>query len=122
MNLTLALTGFYASGTPLSRIGWWDLYLGPELFLTPRGTEGRTPGVYEMNAQLDYQLTVNPVTIHILVDGFNLLNKQKATTYDQVYAFSEADNVLPTASNAQYLQPNAFQGARSLRLGLRVSF
>ncbi len=121
-NLNLAVTGYYASGTPLSQVGWYDNYGGPELFLAPRGTIGRSPAVYEMNAQLDYALMFNPVTIHILADLFNILNKQQTTQVDQVYAFSQADNSLPEATNAQYLSPTAFQQARTLRLGVRVSF
>ena len=42
-NLNLAVTGYYASGTPLSQVGWYDNYGGPELFLAPRGTIGRSP-------------------------------------------------------------------------------
>ena len=67
------------SGTPLSQVGWYDNYGGPELFLAPRGTIGRSPATYEMNTQLDYALMFNPVTIHILADLFNILNKQQTT-------------------------------------------
>ncbi len=85
INLTLALSGYYLSGTPLSKVGWWNGYGGAEVFITPRGSEGRSPNIYEMDAHLDYALTIRPVTIRVLADLFNLLNRQRATTIDQVW-------------------------------------
>ncbi|HWZ84864.1 MAG TPA: hypothetical protein VN032_01600, partial [Thermoanaerobaculia bacterium] len=121
-NLTFSASAYYLSGTPLSQIGWWDGYGGPELFLAPRGTEGRSPAIYEIDAHLDYALLLGPVTVHVLADAFNLLNKQQALTIDQVWAFQQADNLSPTPTNAHYGQPNTYQQPRTLRLGFRVSF
>jgi Carboxypeptidase regulatory-like domain/TonB-dependent Receptor Plug Domain len=121
-GVTLSVSGFYQSGTPLSRIGWWDNYGGPELFITPRGSEGRSPATYEVDAHLDYGLPIGPVTVHVLADLFNALNRQEATDIDQVWAFSQSDNASPTPTNAHYGLPNSFQQPRTLRLGLRVSF
>lgn len=121
-NLTFAVSTYYLSGTPLSQIGWWDGYGGPELFLSPRGSLGRSPAIYDVDLHLDYGLLLGPVTVHILADAFNMLNKQQALTIDQVWAFSQADNLSPTPTNSHYLQPNTYQQARSLRLGFRVSF
>jgi hypothetical protein len=122
INLTASLSAYYLSGTPLSKIGWWDGYGGPELFLAPRGSEGRSPAIYELDMHLDYGLVLGPVTVHILADAFNLLNKQQALTIDQVWANQQADNSSPTPTNSHYGQPNTYQQARTLRLGARVSF
>jgi hypothetical protein len=121
-GLTLALSAYYQSGTPLSRIGWWDGYAGPELFITPRGSEGRSPSLYEIDLQGDYALQLGPVTVHILASLFNALNRQQVTQVDQVWAFVQADNTSPTPTNAHYGQGNQFQQPRTLRLGARVSF
>ena len=121
-NLTFSASAYYLSGTPLSKIGWWDGYGGPELFLAPRGSEGRSPDIYEIDLQLDYGLLLGPVTVHVLADAFNVLNKQQALTIDQVWANQQADNASPTPTNAHYGQPNTYQQARTLRLGFRVSF
>jgi len=121
-NLTTSLSAYYLSGTPLSKIGWWDGYGGPELFLAPRGSEGRSPDIYEIDMHFDYGLVIGPVTVHILADLFNLLNKQQALTIDQVWANQQADNESPTPTNGHYGQPNTYQQARTLRLGARVSF
>lgn len=121
-GLTLSLSGYYQSGVPLSRIGWWDGYAGPELFITPRGSEGRSPDLYEFDLQSDYGLQLGPVTVHILASLFNVLNRQQVTQVDQVWAFQQADNTSLTPTNAHYGSGNQFQQPRTLRLGLRVSF
>ena len=121
-GLTFSASGYYETGTPLSRIGWWNNYAGPELFITTRGTEGRTPDTYEVDLHADYALVIHPVTIHILADLFNTLNRQQITSVDQVYSLDQADNDSPFPTNEHYKQPNTWQQPRTLRLGLRVSF
>jgi hypothetical protein len=121
-GLTLSASGFYQSGTPLSRIGWWDDYAGPEIFITPRGSEGRSPETYEIDMHFDYGLRVGPLTIHFLADLFNLLNRQQVLEVDQVWALAQANNDLPEPTNEHYGFGNTFQQPRTLRLGVRVSF
>ena len=121
-GLTASLAGFYQSGTPLSRIGWWNGYAGPEIFITPRGSEGRSPDTYEIDMHFDYGLRLGPVTVHVLADVFNMLNRQEVLLVDQVWAFDQGDNELPEPTNAHYGLGNTFQQPRTLRVGLRVSF
>ena len=52
-------------------IGWWDAYIGPEIFITQRGSEGRSPDTYEIDLQADYGLRLGPVTVHFLASLFN---------------------------------------------------
>ena len=105
-----------------SRIGWWNGYGYPELFINQRGSDGRSPNTYEMDLQADYGLQLGPVTVHFLASLFNVLNRQQVTEVDQVWAFDQADNGSPTPTNSHYGQGNQFQQPRTLRLGLRVSF
>jgi outer membrane receptor protein involved in Fe transport len=121
-GLTMSASAYYQSGTPLSRIGWWDAYIGPELFITTRGSEGRSPDTYEMDLQADYGLRLGPVTVHVLASLFNVLNRQQVTQVDQVWAFQEDENDLPEPTNENYGNGNQWQQPRTLRLGLRVSF
>jgi hypothetical protein len=121
-GLTLSLSGYYQTGTPLSRIGWWDPYVGPEIFINQRGSDGRSPDTYEMDLQGDYGLQLGPVTVHILASLFNVLNKQQVTQVDQVWANEQANNTLPYPTNSNYGHGNQWQQPRTLRLGLRVSF
>ena len=78
---------------------------------------GRTPNVYEFDAHFDYGLTIQWVTIHVLADVFNVLNRQKTSTVDQVYALDQGDNGSPFPTNTHYLKPNTWQQPRTLRLG-----
>ena len=121
-GLTVSATGYYQTGTPISRIGWWNNYAGPEIFINQRGTDGKTPNTYEVDAHLDYGLGIGPVTIHVLADVFNLINRQYITTVDQVYSLDQADNESPVPTNEHYKLANTWQQPRTLRLGLRVSF
>ena len=121
-GVTLSASGFYQTGTPLSRIGWWNNYAGPEIFILQRGTSGRTPNTYEIDTHLDYGLTIEPVTIHVLADVFNLLNRQQIAEVDQVWALDQGDNSSPVPTNDHYGKANTWQQPRTLRLGLRVSF
>ncbi len=118
----MSASGYYQTGTPLSRIGWWNGYAGPEIFITPRGSEGRAPDTYEVDLQADYGLRLGPVIVHVLASLFNVLNRQQITQVDQVWAFDQGDNDLPSPTNEQYGLGNQWQQPRTLRLGLRVSF
>ncbi len=121
-KLVASLSGYVRSGAPQTRLGWFDTYGRPELFLSTRGAEGRTPTIYEADLHLGYPLVIGPATINILVDVFNLLDKQEAIAVDNRYSFEEADNSKPTPTNSRYLKGRLFQDPRTVRLGLRVSF
>jgi hypothetical protein len=121
-GLTMAMSGYYQTGLPLSRIGWWDPYVGPEIFINTRGSDGRSPDTYEMDLQADYGLQLGPVTVHVLASLFNVINKQQVTGVDQVWANEQSKNDLPEPTNETYGQGNQWQQPRTLRLGLRVSF
>jgi len=121
-GLNVGLTAYYRTGTPLSRMGFVDGYGRYELFLTQRGSEGRTPSIYEADLHLGYPLAVGPVTINLLADVFNILNAQRAVLLDQRWDFQEADNSSPTPTNPNYKKPVLRQPPRSVRFGVRVSF
>jgi hypothetical protein len=135
-GLTTSLSGYWENGTPLSRLGWWNEYSQAELFLSPRGSNGHTPDLYEMDLQADYGLRLGPVTVHFLASLFNVLNKQQTIQVDQRYnlvQFSEENPNYICGSqpgnpdeqvkcNDTYLQGTQWQQPRTLRLGLRVSF
>ena len=121
-GLTASAAAYYQSGLPISRIGWWNPYGGPELFINQRGSDGRSPDTYEIDMHLDYGLGIGPVTVHFLADVFNLLNKQQISEVDQVWAFDQASNDSPTPTNTHYGLANTWQQPRTLRLGMRVSF
>ncbi len=122
-NLTLSASGYYQSGTPLSRIGWWNGYEGPELFLTPRGSEGRSPETYEVDLHLDYGLCAGAGD-HPLPGGPLQRPQPSADPRRRsgLGASTRPTTTRPTPTNDHYGLPNTFQQPRTLRLGLRVSF
>lgn len=120
-KLSVGLTAYYRTGTPLSRYGYSDAYSRYEFFLTQRGSEGRNPSVYEADLHFGYPLSAGPVTVNVLVDVFNLLNAQRAILLDQRWGFQESDNSSPTPVNPGYGQPVLRTPPRSVRLGVRVS-
>jgi outer membrane receptor protein involved in Fe transport len=121
-GLNVGLSTYFRTGTPLSRYGFVDGYGRYELFLTKRGSEGRTPNTYEADLHLGYPLGIGPVTVNLLADVFNVLNAQRAVLLDQRWDFQEADNGSPTPTNPNYKKPVLRQPPRSVRFGVRVSF
>ena len=121
IKLSLGVSGYYRTGTPLTRYGFYDGYGRYELFLTKRGAEGRSPDTYEADVHLGYPLTAGPVTIHLLADVFNVLNAQRPILLDQRWGFQEADNASPTPVNPGYKQPLLRTAPTSFRLGVRIT-
>lgn len=132
-RLSLGLTAYYRTGTPVTRYGFSDDYGRYEFFLTRRGAEGRTPDNYEADLHVGFPLHIGPITVNLLADVFNLLNVQRPVLVDQRYNFEEfddADYVCGSNSSAvdepkcneRYRDAFLRQAPRSLRLGARISF
>lgn len=121
-KLSIGISTYWRSGTPLTRYGYSSAYRRYEFFLTSRGAEGRTPSNYDADVHLGYPIAFGGSHLNILLDVFNLLNTQRAVLLDQRYDFQESDNTLPTASNPNYLKPVVRTPATSARLGLRWTF
>lgn len=117
-GLSLGATLQYMTGTPISRLGYHNGYGRYELFLTPRGTEGRTPATTRMDINLAYTWKLqNKHIVRFNLDVTNLLNSQTATVIDQRFDSVEGGPRLDT-----YRQPFAFQAPRAVRFGVRYSF
>ena len=121
-KLSVGVSAYYRTGTPLTRYGYSDAYGRYEFFLNDRGSEGRTPDNYEADIHLGYPLTFGPVTVNILVDVFNVLNAQRAVLLDERWGFQESDNTSPTPVNPNYGKPVFRTPPTSARLGARISF
>jgi hypothetical protein len=121
-DLSIGLSGYYKTGTPLTRYGYSEGYRRYEFFLTERGGEGRQPDIYEIDLHLGYPLEVGPLTINFLADIFNLLDAQRPILLDQRWGFLEADNELPVPSNPNYHKAVLRTPPITARLGIRLSF
>ncbi|HJV22865.1 MAG TPA: TonB-dependent receptor [Holophagaceae bacterium] len=118
LGLSLGATFQYMSGTPVSRLGYNDYYGRYELFLTQRGTDGRTPDTTRLDANLAYALKLpGKMQVRFNLDITNVLNSQTATVLDQRYNASEGGPQLPT-----YKQGFYYQNPRLIRFGVRFSF
>lgn len=117
-GLSLGASFQWESGTPISRLGFHDGYGRYELFLIPRGTDGRTPATSKLDINLAYVMKLlQKHRLRVNFDITNLLNSQTATVIDQRFNSLEGGPQVDT-----YKQPFAFQAPRSVRLGVRYSF
>ncbi len=121
-GLTVGLSTYWRSGTPLTRYGYSDAYGRYEFFLTRRGAEGRTPDNYEMDVHLGYPINVGMGKVNLVLDVFNVLNAQRAVLLDERYGFQESDNALAVPANPGYGKAALRTQPTSARLGVRVSF
>ena len=121
-KLSVGISAYWRSGTPITRYGYSDAYRRYEFFLTPRGAEGRTPSNYDADVHLGYPIAVRNSKVNVLLDVFNILNTQRAVLLDQRYSFQESDNFLAHSANPDYLKPIVRTPALSARLGVRWTF
>ncbi len=120
-KLSVGLSAYYRSGTPVTAYGFSDIYARYEFFLTERGALGRTPSNYDADLHLGYPVPVGPVTLNIIFDVFNLFNTQRPLLLDERWDFRETDNASPTPANANFGKPVLRTPPTSLRLGVRLS-
>ncbi len=116
-RLTLGLSAFYFTGTPLNKYGYYNDYRNYELYLVQRGSVGRTPDIYDADLHLGYSIPMGPAELGLGVDVFNVLNQQRVLAQDQRFDLSEGG-----AENPNYLRPISFTGRRQLRVFGKVSF
>jgi len=119
------LNGFYAgitftaqSGTPLNQYANYPL--GIKL-LTPRGSAGRTPSIWDLNLRLSYEVFFfNLGIIKLLLDAYDIGSQKKAVDINQVVGTLDTNEILhPSASYGQVLR---YQQPISFRLGMEVNF
>jgi hypothetical protein len=124
-------------------INYWGnhVYYGEKMhMLLPRGSGGRTPWIYDVDANIGYRYNIDKdKSIGVTVDIFNLVNFQEVTSVDDNYTSSNAMGVqngtlrdvvltdtgekLTTANvNPNFKAPNSFQDPRVFRFGIRGTF
>jgi outer membrane receptor protein involved in Fe transport len=72
----------YASGTPLTAVGYSAGYANWEYYLTTRGALGRGPADYEADLHLDYPIKFGTGRLSIIGDVFNVMDRQGKTALD----------------------------------------
>jgi hypothetical protein len=122
-------TSFTAhSGVPLSEFGRVPSGFNTPLFLEPRGSEGRSPAVWNLDIRLSYELP-SRLPGRIVLDMLHLGNPREAVRFDQ-RRFNNArgspfDSFEQLAANQvgerpSFGTPVAFQPPFTLRLGLEA--
>jgi len=152
-GLTVGMSAYYRTGTPITAMGYSSAYQNWEYYLSQRGAFGRVDSAWEADVHLGYPIKLGgDVTVNLMVDIFNIFNRQGELTrsqrYDKVEDYFPIDwatgQPLPpiTPDNMLIPVPNTFTGTdaarpptrdafntstswqnpRSVRLGVRVSF
>jgi len=84
-GLELGFSTHYYSGTPLTAQGYASSYRNWEYYLTPRGALGRGPADYEADLHGAYPIALGSGHVNLILDVFNVLNRQGKTALDQRY-------------------------------------
>ena len=123
-GLTLGTFFFWESGTPLSNVGTLR-GSGYKYFITPRGSEGRTPSIWDLNFRLTYKLgnlfntTLKP---KIKLDLFHLFTQRTPVYLYQTHYDSQDANGQPISPDPNYHTPASYQPPFTARIGLEVEF
>jgi hypothetical protein len=111
------------SGTPLNQFGMsTSQYFGLELryvFLVPRGSAGRSPTIFDLNARLAYDLRLPGRTSgRVIMDVLHVGNPQQVVWLDQVRYLAP----LLSSPNSSFGRPLARQLPMQARLGLEIGY
>ena len=118
-GFTTGISFIAQSGTPLSEIASGVNNNEGIKFLEPRGSLGRTPAIWDLNARLTYNINfISDWHSKLILDIFHIGSPQKAVDFDQV-RFKNLDETDP---NANYGRITSYQPSMSVRLGMEVSF
>ena len=108
----------WQSGTPLSDIA------GPfGSFLQTRGTSGRTPSIWDLNARFVYPLFRSGGSqARLILDVFHIASQRKPVEIVQRHYFNVDSDGNPVDLNPNYGVPSRYQSPMSVRLGMEVNF
>lgn len=136
-NWTVGLNSTLSSGRPLSAFGRGYPSNDPNIYgsygdtfyiadcndagdctydRVPRGTVGRTPWTFNVDASIAYNFTVADVDMKASLDIFNVLNNQEATSTNEHYEVTEGNR------NQWYGAAYSWQTPRYVRLGFEARF
>ncbi len=119
-GLVAGTTCTWESGTPLNEIaGQADI----GEFLRPRGTAGRTPSLWDLNARLIYPLSfAQDLQSRLILDVFHIASQRKPVEFDQEHYGIVNDDGSLSGPNPGYATATGYQPPMSVRLGMEVSF
>jgi len=142
-GLNIGLSTFYLTGTPITAMGYSVPYNNWEYYLSKRGEFGRVDSQWEADLHLGYPIRLGGnLELNLLLDIFNLFNRQGETLRDTQYTTADDAPYLPldwetglsynpiTTENMADRPPTQesfntslqWQQPRSVRIGARLSF
>ncbi len=133
-GLVAGVNMFYLTGNPVSKLGAHRTYGLDERFITPRGTEGRTPDWMNWDLHLAYPFEIGDFRLEAMFDVFNLLDDQEAVELDQRWTTLDPsdypDGVAPPdegtneayRTNDNWGEPLVYAPPRNIRVGLKFSW
>lgn len=119
----LALGGFLAvaSGIPKNDFGGSPFGIGSSL-LSPRGTVGRTPALWDLNLRAALDLAgPAAASTRVLLD-LHVGNPRQTTGVDHQHYHAVDTSGQPANPNPNWLSPTSYQPPMMARLGVEVSF
>jgi len=117
-KLNLGTTVKIQGGTPITKLGYNEVYGNAgEIPLEARGASGRTPTIYDVGLHADYPVRVGNNRVDLIMNLFNVLNYQEATTVDMNYERSGPGDINPDFGKAL-----TFQAPRQLQFAARYEF
>jgi hypothetical protein len=128
-RLSIGLQAFAESGAPLNRKGYLNFFLNRNVYLVPRGSEGRLPGQWGANLTLSYPVAVGPATLTLQAYLFNLFNEQFAISQDEAWSIQPPPDYPDSLfdpnqqqNNTEYGKVTARTDPRLFRAAVKVSF
>lgn len=111
------------SGTPISR---YQFALGTGAkFLTPRGSEGRYPALWDWSVRLQYPFGSSGTSgpgANLVLDLMHIGNPQRVVRQVETEGFGDLSQPEPDLVTGNYGIPIEFQPPFSVRLGLEVRY
>ena len=107
-------TMIWQSGTPRTEYATHPSLPGRAVFLSQRGTAGRTPSVLAINLRFTWApvRTIGPET-RLILDLFQVASRRSATLFDQVRSIGGIDN-------PNYGNPLQYQSPMAMRVGVTI--
>jgi hypothetical protein len=127
-DLSLGGSGVWLSGTPISEFGTLPDY-ATNIFLSKRGTVGRTPSIWDLNLRLAYLAAVAPGSRwrpKLTVDLLHVASQRKAVAVAQYHylraEYLESGQIQQVDPNPNYLKATAYQPPMEVRVGVEMQF
>ena len=115
-------TLLWASGTPLGELGATPFGAPYYQFLSPRGSLGRSPAIYDLDLRLAHDVRWSKVwggTPRLLLDVYHVGNPRRPLVVDQVH-YRGVEGGQQIAPNPNYGKPLLSQSGVAYRFGCEV--